>query len=43
MPIPLILLLVLAALGLFGVGVFVGTFAVAVRAVTTVVAFGILA
>jgi hypothetical protein len=43
MPVPLIILLVLAALGLFGVGVFVGTFTVAVRSVSTVLAFAILA
>ena len=43
MPVPLIILLVLAGLGLFGVGVFVGTFTVAVRSVSTVLSFAILA
>ena len=43
MPVPLIVLLVLAALGLVGVGFFVGTFTTAVRSVSTILAFAILA
>ena len=43
MPIPLVILLVLAALGLFGVGVFVGNFTTVVRSATNVLAFAILA